>query len=110
VDFPTKDGEMVSFYTSRFIRILMAYFVCVAPVHSIAASLFLQPQEVHYFEDIGYFHNPFLNCPANAADRCACNPADGNNFGESISYISSSGSWISVLPSELTSPSMVFSL
>ncbi|GAA5995207.1 hypothetical protein JCM5350_008215 [Sporobolomyces pararoseus] len=51
-----------------------------APVHSIAAALFLQPQELHYFEDVGYFHNPFLNCPADAADRCYCNPNDQNNF------------------------------
>ncbi|GAA5839356.1 hypothetical protein JCM5353_000380 [Sporobolomyces roseus] len=51
-----------------------------APVHSIAAALFLRPQEIHHFEDIGYFHAPFSNCPADASDRCACNPNDGNNF------------------------------
>jgi alpha 1,2-mannosyltransferase len=47
-----------------------------APVHSIAVAMFLPKEKVHYFEDIGYFHNPFLNCPANPALqlRCSCNP------------------------------------
>ena len=29
-----------------------------APVHSIAANLFLDKDEVHYFDDVGYWHNP----------------------------------------------------
>lgn len=37
-----------------------------ASVHSLAAALFLEPQEVHYFEDFGYTHDPFSTCPANA--------------------------------------------
>lgn len=49
-----------------------------APVHSIAASLFLNKNEVHHFEDIGYYHAPFHHCPT-AEDmrtdrRCICNP------------------------------------
>ncbi|GAA5940672.1 hypothetical protein JCM3775_004758 [Rhodotorula graminis] len=51
-----------------------------APVHSIAAALFLKPEEIHWFHDIGYKHPPFLHCPTNAADRCACNPKDPNAF------------------------------
>lgn len=51
-----------------------------APVHSIAASLFLNKSEVHYFDDVGYFHVPFHNCPTDAAVRekkkCRCNPED----------------------------------
>ncbi|GAA5856961.1 hypothetical protein JCM9279_005034 [Rhodotorula babjevae] len=51
-----------------------------APVHSIAAALFLKPEEIHWFHDIGYKHPPFLHCPTNSADRCACNPNDANAF------------------------------
>ncbi|GAA6053243.1 hypothetical protein JCM3770_002674 [Rhodotorula araucariae] len=51
-----------------------------APVHSIAAALFLKPDEIHWFHDIGYKHPPFLHCPKNAADRCACDPNDANAF------------------------------
>lgn len=51
-----------------------------APVHSIGASLFLNKSEVHHFEDIGYFHVPFHNCPTRKETRltqkCACNPDD----------------------------------
>lgn len=49
-----------------------------APVHSIAASLFLPKDQIHYFGDIGYFHVPFTNCPIDAAFRkaknCVCRP------------------------------------
>ncbi|KZT01984.1 glycosyltransferase family 15 protein [Laetiporus sulphureus 93-53] len=34
-----------------------------APVHSIAASLFLQKDQVHFFDEIGYEHHPFTHCP-----------------------------------------------
>jgi len=37
-----------------------------APVHSLAAHLFLKPTEIHYFQDLGYGHRPFLQCPGNA--------------------------------------------
>lgn len=51
-----------------------------APVHSIGASLFLNKSEVHFFEDIGYYHVPFNSCPASATDRiekkCICKPDD----------------------------------
>ncbi|GAA5915292.1 hypothetical protein JCM6882_005181 [Rhodosporidiobolus microsporus] len=55
-----------------------------APVHSIGAALFLKPEEMHYFSDIGYFHNPFLNCPVDEGilreRRCSCDPKHQNNF------------------------------
>lgn len=50
-----------------------------APVHSIGASLFLNKSEVHFFEDIGYFHAPLNSCPVSLVDRldkkCVCDPA-----------------------------------
>ncbi|KAG0345046.1 hypothetical protein BG004_004006 [Podila humilis] len=35
-----------------------------APVHSIAAALLLPRDQVHFFREIGYYHRPFFNCPA----------------------------------------------
>lgn len=37
-----------------------------APVHSLAAGVFLGPADVHYFRDIGYRHTTIQHCPANA--------------------------------------------
>lgn len=34
-----------------------------APVHSIAAALLLDRDEIHHFEDIGYTHVPFFSFP-----------------------------------------------
>lgn len=46
-----------------------------APVHSLAASLFLDKDEIHFFEDIGYTHTPYTHCPDNCLERgmrCSC--------------------------------------
>jgi alpha 1,2-mannosyltransferase len=47
-----------------------------APIHSIAAALFLPRDRIHFFGDIGYFHNPFHNCPFDKETRlkknCVC--------------------------------------
>lgn len=34
-----------------------------APVHSIGVALFASKSDVHWFKDIGYMHEPYLNCP-----------------------------------------------
>lgn len=51
-----------------------------APVHSIAAALMLPKDQLHFFNDIAYFHNPFTHCPTTEKDRldlkCTCNPKD----------------------------------
>lgn len=51
-----------------------------APVHSLAAGLMLSADEIHYFYDIGYRHDPFTHCPADFAFRrdahCSCDPFD----------------------------------
>ena len=44
-----------------------------APVHSLAAALMLQPEQVHYFQDIGYGHQPFQHCPIDEGVGCRCN-------------------------------------
>ncbi|RSL50931.1 hypothetical protein CEP54_011683 [Fusarium duplospermum] len=51
-----------------------------APVHSIAAGLLLDRSELHFFNDIAYWHNPFTHCPTGSQKRldlrCHCNPKD----------------------------------
>ncbi|KAL8684093.1 MAG: hypothetical protein Q9224_006622 [Gallowayella concinna] len=51
-----------------------------APVHSIAASLLLKKEEIHFFNDIAYYHVPFTHCPTGDQYRldrkCHCNPKD----------------------------------
>lgn len=53
-----------------------------APVHSIAASLFLPKDKIHYFSDIGYYHGPYNNCPLDKDvfenNNCECD--QGNDF------------------------------
>lgn len=47
-----------------------------APVHLIAAALFLPRDKIHFFGDVGYYHVPFHNCPTEKALRlernCVC--------------------------------------
>lgn len=51
-----------------------------APVHSLAAALFLDNDEIHHFDDVGYRHNPYTRCPPNEKyhtnGQCSCNIAD----------------------------------
>lgn len=52
-----------------------------APVHSIAVGIFLNKSEVHFFNDVGYKHDPFMHCPVarELQKKCHCNAED--NFG-----------------------------
>lgn len=51
-----------------------------APVHSIAAGLLLKKEEIHFFNEIAYYHVPFTHCPTGEQTRldlkCHCNPSD----------------------------------
>lgn len=53
-----------------------------APVHSIALSLLIDKDEIHHFEDIGYYHAPYMSCPQSRdilnAKRCICRAMDPN--------------------------------
>jgi len=54
-----------------------------APVHSIAAGLFLDKNQIHFFSDIGYRHDPFQHCPqgeSNKRGRCSCDPIDNYDY------------------------------
>ncbi|KIM60235.1 glycosyltransferase family 15 protein [Scleroderma citrinum Foug A] len=47
-----------------------------APVHSIAASLFLPRDAIHFFQEIGYEHAPYTHCPLDterwSKGQCSC--------------------------------------
>ena len=47
-----------------------------APVHTIGLSLLADKDSIHHFEDIGYYHAPYLACPLAddvlASKRCVC--------------------------------------
>ena len=51
-----------------------------APVHSIAAGLLLDRDQIQFFDDIGYWHVPFTHCPTSESKRldlkCHCNPSE----------------------------------
>lgn len=54
-----------------------------APVHSLAATLFANKSQLHFFDDIGYRHSPFQHCPqgpSHEKNRCICNPSDNFDF------------------------------
>ena len=54
-----------------------------APIHSIAAALFLDKSRIHFFNDIGYKHGDFGHCPperkVRKSGKCQCDPK--TNFG-----------------------------
>ncbi|KAJ7209380.1 alpha-1,2-mannosyltransferase [Mycena haematopus] len=49
-----------------------------APVHSIAAGLFANKDQIQFFEEIGYEHNPYTHCPKDPVmwerGKCGCDP------------------------------------
>ena len=77
-DYLDKDG---GFYYERWGD---------APVHSLAAALFLPISKIHWFGDVGYRHNPWSHCPmddfSHNSGRCLCSRQD--NFDENVFSIS----------------------
>jgi len=59
-------------------------------VHTLGASLFLPKDKIHFFEDIGYRHNPWAHCPQGASyekNNCYCHKKDDfqeNSNGECL--------------------------
>ncbi|MBW0470503.1 hypothetical protein O181_010218 [Austropuccinia psidii MF-1] len=52
-----------------------------APIHSIAAALFLKKEQIHQWDDIGYYHHPFTHCPSDIKrfhlnGKCFCEPSE----------------------------------
>ncbi|KAH8833872.1 glycosyltransferase family 15 protein [Flagelloscypha sp. PMI_526] len=45
--------------------------------HNFVAALFARKDQIHFFEDIGYRHEPFQHCPqgaSHARGKCYCDP------------------------------------
>lgn len=61
-----------------------------APVHSIAAILFLDKSRLHHFDDIGYAHIPWNHCPTNPkyhkGGRCDCDPKDVSRWQKASAH------------------------
>ncbi|ORZ03673.1 nucleotide-diphospho-sugar transferase [Syncephalastrum racemosum] len=53
-----------------------------APVHSLAVAMMLKKDEVHFFNDIGYKHNPLMHCPTESYLQKSCHCDGGENFEE----------------------------
>lgn len=55
-----------------------------APVHSIAVSLMLPKDKIHFFSDLGYTHGVYTQCPLNEQFRlehkCDCRAQDDFTF------------------------------
>lgn len=54
-----------------------------APVHSIGAALFARKDQIHFFSDIGYRHEPFQHCPqgeAHKRGKCWCDEKDNFDY------------------------------
>jgi len=60
-----------------------------APVHSIGAALFLPKSRIHFWDEIGYEHNPYTHCPRMGNNwqegKCSCDPQ--RSFGEFLNPI-----------------------
>jgi len=67
-----------------------------APVHSIAAALFLNKTDIHFFNDIAYYHVPFTHCPTGEQLRvdlkCSCDPKENFDWNG----YSCTGKWFDV--------------
>ena len=55
-----------------------------APVHSIALGLMEDKHKIHYFDDVGYRHIPYWNCPKldNCSPDCAYSFTDGTGLDQ----------------------------
>jgi alpha 1,2-mannosyltransferase len=54
-----------------------------APVHSIGAALFAKKEQIHFFNDIGYRHEPFQHCPqgeAHSKGKCWCDSTQNFDY------------------------------
>ncbi|EIM20255.1 glycosyl transferase [Wallemia mellicola] len=53
-----------------------------APVHTMAAALLLNRDEILRMDPIGYYHIPYNHCPLGFKnyDRCECNPLETSDY------------------------------
>ncbi|KAF7727876.1 alpha 1,2-mannosyltransferase 2.4.1 [Apophysomyces ossiformis] len=51
-----------------------------APVHSLAVASMLRKDQIHFFNDIGYKHNPLMHCPTESYLQKSCHCPKEENF------------------------------
>ncbi|KJA27199.1 glycosyltransferase family 15 protein [Hypholoma sublateritium FD-334 SS-4] len=54
-----------------------------APVHSIGAALFAKKDQIHFFNDVGYRHEPFQHCPqgeSHKRGKCWCDETQNFDY------------------------------
>lgn len=71
-----------------------------APVHSLGLALFADKTKLHWFRDIGYFHQPYVHCPKSKA-TVGC---DTGNFGPNPNQ-NCMGTWIDF---EMADPGAIY--
>lgn len=74
-----------------------------APVHSVGIGLFADTKDVHWFRDIGYFHDPYVNCP-NSPDSRNCEVGQFSRWAH-LADQNCMGSWIDYC---MTNPSAIY--
>ncbi|ORZ00816.1 glycosyltransferase family 15 protein [Syncephalastrum racemosum] len=59
-----------------------------APVHSIAASILLDQDAIHFFDDIGYQHDSFMHCPRarELQKKCHCDSEESFDLTDNSCY------------------------
>lgn len=63
-----------------------------APVHSVGLGLFADKKDIHWFRDIGYFHDPYVNCPKSPNTR-GCSKGQFSRWNH-LADQNCMGSWI----------------
>ncbi|KAI3406077.1 hypothetical protein KGF56_001296 [Candida oxycetoniae] len=68
-----------------------------APIHTIGICLFLKKQDIHWFDNLGYYHPPYLQCPQDPEsyinNKCTCDPDDDINSNENLSCKTRLSKW-----------------
>ncbi|CAO0797083.1 unnamed protein product [Mucor circinelloides] len=78
-----KSEEYLSFF--HYLDLVGGFFYerwGDGPVRSIAAAMFLNKKDVHFFNEIGYSHSSIQHCPLNQAllETCSCDYKNNHNF------------------------------
>jgi hypothetical protein len=65
-------------------------------VHSIAVSLFAKKDQIHFFNEIGYRHNPYQHCPqgdVHKAGKCRCEQKENFDYDGFVPVFHHSHTW-----------------
>lgn len=74
-------AQRTEIFLTTLIKLVISSIGGAMPVHSLAAGLFLDTNQIHYFEDFGYQHDLYRHCPSEQSQlgcRCDC-PAGTND-------------------------------